>query len=197
MQNCYSAIVVGVSAGGLKALSVLLPGLPAGFSVPIAIVQHLRPERGEGFMIKHLNSLSRILIKEADEKESLLPGVAYIAPPDHHLHIEQDRTFGLSVDPPVNYARPSIDVLFESAACVYENELIGIVLTGANNDGAAGLVAVKQRGGLTVVEDPATAKTRTMPQAALEAAGPDYIRSISDIPKLLTELVTSAQETAV
>jgi two-component system chemotaxis response regulator CheB len=142
----YEAVVIGASAGGMQALKAILPELPAPFYPPIAIVQHVN-ERSGNFLAEYLGTLSRLKVKEAEAREKLSSGSAYLAPAGYHLLIEPDRTFSLSVDPRVNYACPSIDVLFESAAETFGSTLIGVVLTGANADGARGLKKIRQRGG--------------------------------------------------
>lgn len=177
---------MGVSAGGTAALKELLPCFPASYPLPIAIVQHLHPTQ-TNFLVMHFNQYCHLPVTEAEEKEPLRPGVIYFAPPNYHLLIESDRTLALSVDEKVNYSRPSIDVLFESAADVYQAGVIGVVLTGANNDGAAGLRAIKAAGGLAVVQDPATAEVPYMPQAALAATSVDYVLPLADIGALLRE----------
>ena len=116
-----------------------------------------------------------LTVKEADEKEHLEAGIVYLAPPNYHLMVEKDKTLSLTVDERFNYSRPSIDILFESAAEVFGPQLIGVVLTGANSDGSYGLKTIKAAGGLVVVEDPATAEVKTMPQAALDMLFPDYV----------------------
>jgi two-component system chemotaxis response regulator CheB len=183
----YAAVVVGVSAGGIEALKVLLPALPASFSLPIAIVQH-RDLHSSGFLAAFLNSMSRIAVSEAEDKEPFCAGHAYLAPAGYHLLIESDCSLSLSVDPRVNYSCPSIDVLFESAADVFAESLIGIVLTGANADGAQGLKAIKAHGGLAVVQDPQTASAMAMPRAALEATPVDYVVDLVRIAPLLIQM---------
>jgi two-component system chemotaxis response regulator CheB len=182
----YQIVVIGVSAGGTAALRVLLPLFPADYPLPIAIVQHLHPTQ-TNFLVTHFNSHCALTVKEADEKEALQPGVVYFAPPNYHLLIEPDKTLALSVDAKVNYSRPSVDVLFESAAAVYKAGVIGVVLTGANNDGAAGLRVIKAQGGLAVVQDPTTAEAPYMPQAAIAATTVDYVLPLTDIGALLQE----------
>lgn len=184
----YRAIVIGASAGGMDAIKSILMPLQEGFSASILIVQHLSPH-SDGYMAKHLNELCKINVKEADEKEKILPGNAYIAPANYHLLIEKDETLSLTVDPKVNYSRPSIDILFESAAEVYENELIGIILTGGNGDGSKGLKMIKEFGGLTIVQDPSTAEADFMPRAAMKASEVDYILSLNKISNKLIKLV--------
>ena len=188
MNRSIAAVVVGVSDGGLNALSHLVPGLPRDFPCPVAIVQHRRDDLDEEFLVGHLDKLSRLRVVEAEDKAPLDPGTAYLAPPGYHLYIEASRVFSLSVDPAVNYSRPSIDVLFLSAADAYGPELLGLVLTGANSDGAAGLSAIADRGGLTVVEDPETAHAAAMPRAAIAATKVDYIRPLLELAPLLTKL---------
>lgn len=183
----FEAAVIGVSAGGLHALRTILQALPTTFPIPIAIVQHLNAQ-SESYLVDYLNDVSAIAIKEAEDKETLCPGTVYLAPAGYHLHIEPDRSFSLSVDEKVNYSRPSIDLLFESAAATFGQALIGIVLTGANADGALGLRAIKQRGGLAIVQNPETANTPYMPRAALNATPVDYIENLEGIASLLQQI---------
>lgn len=183
----YEAVVIGASAGGLVALKALLPALPAGFPAPIAIVQHIS-ERSDGFLAAHLNQASAITVKEAEDKESLVPGVAYIAPPGYHLLVEPERIFGLSVDERVNYSCPSIDVLFESASRAFGASLVGVILTGANADGAQGLRLIRARGGLVMVQNPDTAESAAMPRAALAVVAADYVVDLEHMAPLLVQL---------
>jgi two-component system, chemotaxis family, protein-glutamate methylesterase/glutaminase len=183
----YKAVVIGVSAGGSKALQHILPRLPSDFPLPIIIVQHISPD-SDGFFISHLNSMCKIRVEEAVEKQKALAGTAYFAPPNYHLLIEEDGSFSLSVSERVNFARPSIDVLFESAACAYCPGLIGVILTGANNDGAFGLKKIKELGGFTIVQDPATAEVDSMPKAAIAQSKVDKILSLSEILEVLVSL---------
>lgn len=183
----FSAVAIGVSSGGLHALEVLLGGLPADFPLPLLIVQHIGPESGSG-LARLLNRCSPLQVKEADEHEPIRSGTAFLAPSNYHLLVEQDRSLTLSVDPRVSFARPSVDVLFESAAEVFGPELIGVVLTGANSDGSRGLRRIKQRGGLTIVQDPADAAARQMPEAALAATEVDHVLALADVAPLLVEL---------
>jgi len=183
----YSAVVIGVSAGGMNALGQILPTLPKEFPLPVIIVQHISPQ-SDNYMIHHFDRHSRITVKEADEKEQIKPGVAYFAPPNYHLLIEEDRTFSLSTEARVNYSRPSVDVLFESAIDAYCSSLIGIILTGANNDGSKGLKKIKACGGLAIVQDPSTAEVSAMPEAALQLSNADYILKLEEIGPLLVKL---------
>lgn len=178
---------MGVSAGGMQALKRILPALPASFRLPIAIVQHLNAQ-SDSYLAEHLDELSAITVKEAEDKEILEPGTAYLAPAGYHLLIEPDKSFSLSVEEKVNFSRPSIDLLFESAADALGKSLIGVVLTGANSDGARGLKAIKACGGLAIIQNPMTAEVRYMPQAAFDATPVDYIEDLAGIAPLLTKL---------
>ncbi len=184
----YKAIVIGASAGGMESISAILKKLPIDFTVPIIIVQHLSP-KSKGYMVSYLNKSSELQVKEADEKEKLISGFVYIAPANYHLLIEDDETFSLTVGEKINYSRPSIDLLFETASDVYQDNLIGIILTGANNDGSLGLKKIKERGGLTIVEDPDTAMVNIMPKAAMGATEIDYILGVDNIAKIIMKLV--------
>jgi two-component system chemotaxis response regulator CheB len=183
----YEAIVIGVSSGGLNAMKFLFALLPSGFNIPIIIVQHIGP-RSDLEWINLLSDKNRLHIKEADEKEKIAKGNIYIAPPNYHLLIELDKTFTLSIDERVNFARPSIDVLFESAADAYRSKLIGIVLTGYNDDGANGLKRIKEYGGLTIVQDPSTAEASQMPSSAIAAVEVDYILPLNGIANLIIKM---------
>ena len=183
----YKAVVIGVSTGGMNVLKNMLPSLPADYDFPVIVVQHISAH-SSGSWIDILNNISPLIIKEADEKEKIEKGYVYIAPPNYHLLIEQDETFSLSIDEKVNYARPSIDVLFESASQVYRDKLIGVVLTGENSDGAIGLEKIKRLGGLAIVQDPETAEASAMPASAIASAVPDYILPLKEIINLLIDL---------
>lgn len=187
MKNKYQAIVIGASAGGLAAFKQIIPALPAGFSIPIIAVQHISAD-SDNYVVTFLNNLSKIMVKEADEKESIKGGTVYFSVPNYHLLIERDKTFTFTTDQKVNYSRPSIDVLFETAADAYGAQLIGIILTGANHDGTAGLMAIKKAGGLTIAQDPNEAETAFMPKSAIKTVKPDYILSLNNILNLLIEI---------
>ncbi len=186
----YKAIVIGASAGGLFALSFVLEELPADFPVPVMIVQH-RSKDQRDLLEEVLQSKCRIRIKQADEKEKIESGLVYIAPPDYHLLVEADRTFSLSADEPVRFSRPSIDVLFETAATVFKDSLIGIIFTGASNDGAAGMAAIKKYGGLTIAQDPAEAQFPYMPAASIETKEVKHIWTLSVIKSFLLKMSTA------
>ena len=189
----YEAIVIGVSSGGLNAMKILFSLLPADFSMPIIVVQHVGA-RSENVWIQLLNNHCKVEIKEADEKEKIEKGKIYVAPPNYHLLIEKNKTFSLTVDERVNYARPSIDVLFETASEAYQKHLIGVVLTGANNDGSNGIKCIKERGGLTIVQQPDTAESSYMPASAIATSKPDYILPLEEIIKLLIEIDISKEK---
>jgi two-component system chemotaxis response regulator CheB len=183
----YEAVVIGASAGGMRALTAILSRLPEAFAAPIAIVQHVDAQ-ADGYLAEHLNAACALTVKEAEDKESLRAGTVYLAPGGYHLLVEPDRSLSLSVDEKVNFARPAIDVLFESAADAFGGALIGVVLSGGNGDGASGLKAIKRRGGVAIVQDPACAEARQMPQAALAAAKADHVVGLDGVAALLIEL---------
>ena len=183
----YEAVVIGVSAGGLEALSRIIPQLPEDYPFSVSIVQHTRKDMDD-YLAKHLDGLSRITVKEAEWRELLRPGTVYIAPSGYHLLVEKDKTVALSVDPPVNYAMPSIDVLFESAARVYGPHLIGVILTGANRDGTHGLKKIKEAGGWTIVQEPKTAAVKEMPSSAINNVNVDRVVELKEIGKYLAAL---------
>ena len=182
------AVVIGVSTGGVKALKLLLGQLPADFPLPIMIVQHIGPETGSG-LAKLLDEYCALRVKEADEQDQIVAGTVYLAPPNYHLLVERNGYLSLSADPPVSFARPSVDVLFESAAEVFGAGLIGVVLTGANFDGSQGLKTIKQQGGVAIVQDPEAAEAPQMPRAALAATKVDYVVALDGVATLLQELV--------
>ena len=184
------AVVIGVSAGGLKALTAILPALPADYPLPIMIVIHLPPDRGS-VVAELFDAKCALTVREAEDKEDILPGHVYFAPPDYHLLIEADHRLSLSSEEPVLFSRPSIDVLFESAADVYGEGLIGVILTGANSDGAAGLKAVMAAGGKPVVQRPDLAYASAMPEAALTLCPQAEALTLDQIAEKLREAVTT------
>ena len=183
----YEAVVIGTSAGGLFALSTILEALPANFPVPILVVQH-RSKDERTLLEDVLSQKCQIKIKQADEKEKITTGTVYFAPPDYHLLVEQDRTFSLTCDERVNYSRPSIDVLFETAAYVYKSKLLAIILTGANHDGAAGIVKVRNAGGATIAQNPEEALYPVMPKSAIATGCVQKILKLDEIRDLLLNL---------
>lgn len=162
------AVVIGTSAGAVEALLQLLPHLPAAFPVPVLIVVHLPPDHSSA-LVDLFAAKCAIAVKEAEDKEDLVPGTVYFAPPNYHLLVEPDFRVSLSSDEPVLYSRPAIDVLFESAADAWGDSLVGIILSGANNDGAKGLQCIGVSGGAALVQLPETASVPVMPRAALAA----------------------------
>ncbi len=194
-QRPIRAIVMGVSAGGLHALQQILPHLPADFSLPVMVVQH-RAADSHGFLAELLNARCAIEVREANMNEVLRGGVVYLAPADYHLLVENAETLALSIDPPVHYSRPAIDVLFESAADIFCDQLVAVVLTGANSDGSQGARCVKALGGRVIVQDPASAEVDTMPAATLSAVSVDHILSLEEIGPYLAGLHGSSHEPA-
>lgn len=181
------AVVVGASSGGLAALQALLAGLRPGLPVPLIVVCHRGADDSE-LLCELLARGSPLPVCEARERHAPNPGVVYIAPAGYHLYVEQARYFTLSVDPKVCYVRPSVDLLFESAASAYGAQLLAVVLTGANHDGSAGLRAVRQAGGIGIVQDPADALAPQMPASALREAGADYVLPLNRIASQINEL---------
>ncbi|MFJ2386905.1 chemotaxis protein CheB [Pseudomonas koreensis] len=181
------AIVVGASAGGVEALLSLLGPLRQGYVLPIIVVLHL-PEERRSHLAEVFSRRLMLPVEEATDKQDIMPGTVYFATPGYHLSVEQDRSLSLSLEDRVHHSRPAIDYLFESAADVYGESLAAVLLTGANHDGARGLKQVKQRGGLTIVQDPNDAQVATMPLAALKLQQPDHVLPIHGIGRLLVEL---------
>lgn len=188
----FEIVVVGTSLGGLTAVETLLAGLAADFPLPIVIAQHRSPQSGDGLRAI-LQRHSALHVGEANDKEAIQPGRVYLAPADYHLLVERSY-FILSTDGVVSYARPSIDVLFESAADAYGGAVIGVILTGANRDGAQGLARVQAGGGTTIVQDPGTAECGIMPSAALSLIKPNYVVSLTQVAILLTDLIQTPQD---
>lgn len=186
----YDAVVIGVSAGGIAALDVILPALTSGFCAAVLIVQHMAADGGD-FLIEHFGNICGLPVMEAVDKEEVRSSTIYFAPANYHLLVERQKTMALSTEAKVNFSRPSIDVLFSSAADAYCRRLAGIILTGANHDGAAGLADVKSRGGFTIVQSPETAEVPIMPESALAATRVDKILPLWEIGPFLLELVGS------
>lgn len=180
------AVVVGASAGAVQALSEILPRLPANYPLPVLTVVHV-PDGPSG-LVPLFASKSAIALREPEDKEPIAPATVYIAPPGYHLLVEKDLSIALSTDEPVRFSRPSIDVLFESAADCFGPGLTGIVLTGANDDGARGAAAISRSGGTVLVEDPATAYAPAMPAAALARCANAKSMSLDAIAEHLLEL---------
>ncbi|MEX1829143.1 chemotaxis protein CheB [Luteibacter sp. CQ10] len=189
-MTAYAAIAIGCSAGGLVALERLLPGLDPRLPVPIVVCCHTgSPD--VGLLVELLGRHSVLPVKEAHERESTDPGTVHVAPSGYHLLVESNFHFSLSVDAKVAYARPSIDVLFETAAAAWRERLIAVLMTGANSDGAQGLKAVRDAGGYAIVQDPSTAEADVMPRAGLDIAGADACLPLDAIAAALNRLCMS------
>lgn len=192
-ESDYQAVVIGVSSGGLKALTQILPNLPVDYPLAVIVVQH----RGEvvyevdsktDFLVSYFQRSCKMAVKEAELGEPVCVGTIYIAPVKYHLLIEKTQYFSLSLEPPVNYSIPSIDVLFESASACYKNRLIGLILTGANSDGSLGLKEIHRNGGLTLVQEPTTAKVDVMPKAAINSHDVNYVIPLDEIAPFMCQL---------
>jgi two-component system chemotaxis response regulator CheB len=186
-SGAHELVAIGASWGGLDALRAILRDLPAELDAAVVIAQHRSPDSHPTAMRDLLGAVTRMRVIEAGDKDELRAGVAYIAAPDYHLLVEPGFVT-LSTDEPVLYARPSIDVLFETAAESYRERCIGVILTGANDDGARGLARVVELGGTAIVEDPETARRDEMPRAALRATPSARSRPVAEIAPLLVDL---------
>ena len=191
-QECSSGlikqvelVVIGASSGGLDVLITLLQHLPRHYQIPTVAVLHQRPNRSSG-VPEMLAKYTHMKVQEPEDKQGIEAGNFYVAPPNYHLLIDNDRVFSLSLDAPLNFCRPSIDMAFESAAEVYGDMLVGCVLTGANSDGAEGVRYIKRYGGHVLVQDPAQATVDSMPRAAIAAAEVDEIIKIEQIAERLS-----------
>ncbi len=180
-------IVIGASLGGLHALQTLFRGLPANYCLPIAVVLHRGKESSNERLVNLLQQSSSIPVIEVEDKTPIVPGVIHVAPAGYHLLVETGH-FALSTEAPVLYARPAIDLLFETASTVFRDKLVGILLTGASTDGAKGLLEIKRYGGFTLVQDPGTAEADTMPLAAIRKNAAHRIVSLEAISNFLAVL---------
>jgi len=183
----YKAVVIGSSAGGLNALQVLFSNLDEKFKIPVLVVQHLHPD-SDDYLAQMLKSYSALKFKEAEDKEKIKKGMVYFAPANYHMLISEDQSIALNVDEKVNYCRPSIDVLFESASDIYGQHLIGIILTGSNQDGAKGMDIIKKNGGVTIVQDPLNAEVDAMPLAVIDKVKVDQILPLESIGRYLSRI---------
>jgi two-component system chemotaxis response regulator CheB len=186
----FGAIVIGASAGGIDALLRLLPGLPHDFPLPVIVLLHM-PETRDSRLAELFASRLAMPVREAADKETIQAGVVYFAGAGYHLSIERDCSFSLSCEPPLHFSRPSIDILMEAAAHAYGESLIGILLTGANDDGAAGLDEIRRCGGMTIVQDPEEAQVHVMPAAAIARFAPDRILTLKELQSFLLTLDSS------
>jgi two-component system chemotaxis response regulator CheB len=182
----FEALVIGGSAGAVEALSLLLPTVPRDARIPVIVVVHLPPNR-PSLLTEVFAPRCPARVAEPEDKEPVRAGTIWFAPSNYHLLIEPDRTFSFSVDEPIRFSRPSIDVLFESAADAFGGKLCGIVLTGANDDGALGALAIRNAGGTVVVQDPDTATAAQMPRAAIAHATPQMVASLPEIADFLRQ----------
>jgi two-component system chemotaxis response regulator CheB len=185
--RAIETVVIGTSTGGIEALITLLAALPQDFVPAILVVMHI-PASNQSLLESVLAPHCLLPVREAEDKEPIARGTVYLAPPGYHLLAERGGTLALSVDEPLNFCRPSIDVLFDSAAYACGEALLGIVLTGANQDGARGLRSIRAAGGLAWVQDPATALANAMPQSAIEHAGADRILTLPEMARALARL---------
>ncbi len=192
----HHAVVIGASAGGFHALPTALKDLPADFPAAVVVVQHVPADSDQRFFHDHIRQRIKLPVAEAVEREPVKPGTVYVAPPGYHLLIEKNRTFALSTDRPVNYSRPSIDVLFESAALVYGHRLIGVILTGASADGANGLQCIRASGGMVIVQDPETAESSAMPSAAIAAGPVDHVVPLAHLSMVLVKKVMEGRRSS-
>jgi two-component system chemotaxis response regulator CheB len=177
------AVAIGASAGGVEVLSVLLSALPASCRASFFIVMHIPRER-PSLLADVFNAKCALPVREAEDKEPVQPGTVYFAPPDYHLLLDRGPALALSSDEPVHFSRPSIDVLFDSAADIYGERLLGLILTGANQDGAEGLAAVGRAGGRTVVQEPGGAAVPFLPEAALQVGPVDFVLPLAQLQEL-------------
>jgi two-component system chemotaxis response regulator CheB len=187
LQGSISAVVFGASAGGIEALSMLLAALPAELPAAVMGVLHLPRDR-PSLLVEIFAPMCALPVQEAQDKEHIKPGHVYFAPSDYHLLVDTGPSLALSIDEPVNFSRPSIDVLFESAADAYGSRVAGVVLSGANTDGASGLRAIAAAGGVTIVQSPATAEAPTMPEAALQACPHSHVVDAKALARWLASL---------
>jgi two-component system chemotaxis response regulator CheB len=185
------AVVIGASAGGIEALTVLLPALSPDLRPPVFIVLHLPRDR-PSVLVEIFERKCAVPVREAEDKETVAPGTVYFAPADYHLLVDRGPQISLSADDPVHHSRPSIDVLFESAAEIYGDRLLGIILTGANEDGASGLAAIHDAGGVTVVQCPRSARAPHMVLSALKLRPADWVLPLDEIAEMLRTLNAAA-----
>ncbi|MEE8326923.1 MAG: chemotaxis protein CheB [candidate division NC10 bacterium] len=188
-HSAFRAVVIGGSAGAVEALAAILSPLPADFTLPILVVQHLHPS-DDGSFAQHLNRVTRLRVVEPCDKERIEHGCVYAAPANYHMLVEKTGTISLSVEEKVNWSRPSIDVLFESAALAWGESVIAVILSGANADGTRGMQTVMETGGLTIAQDPASAESPVMPQAAIDARAVDEVLWLVEIGQRLIDLAT-------
>lgn len=193
--RAFDAVVIGASSGGIELLDMLLPRFPAAFPAAVLVVQHLRGDT-RSLLHELYSPRCALTLCEAADKQPIEPGTIYFAPPDYHLLVESGRTCALSVDDPVRYSRPSIDVLFETAAWAYRERLLGILLTGANDDGTAGMAAIRAAGGTNWAQLPSTARSPAMPRSAIERGVVDEVLSPDEIGQRLAASIAGVSGNA-
>lgn len=191
-MSSAAVVVIGASAGAIDALGAILPRLPASFAIPVLVVVHLVPTR-PSLLVELFRSRCALAVAEPVDKEPVRPGI-FFAPRDYHLLVERDRSFALSVEPPVHWSRPSIDVLFESVAYAYGRGVVAVVLTGSSADGAKGAQAVHDVGGVVFVQSPESAAADFMPLSAIKIAHPQMVGTPLEIAEALFELQPSSRE---
>jgi two-component system chemotaxis response regulator CheB len=184
----YELVVIGASAGGLQAIAQLLAALPERFALPIAVAQHRSAQPGDTDLPATWQRDTTLTVCEAEDKAAIVPGTVYVAPADYHLLVETRGQFALSTDAPVLWARPSIDVLFQSASEAYRENVIGVLLTGASHDGSQGLSAIRRRGGCALVQKPSTAECDVMPKAAIAATPVNHVLELGELGRVLGAL---------
>ncbi|MDQ8038456.1 MAG: chemotaxis protein CheB [Pedobacter sp.] len=188
----YDVLMLGASWGGVEVLSNLVAELPENWRLPVVIVQHQHPYAGNALQ-RILSRLTTLPVIDVEDKDKLVPAHVYIAPANYHLLIEQDGSFSLSLEAPVNFSRPSIDVTFSSLSRVYQQRCIGVVLTGANDDGAQGIKDIKAGGGYTIAQQPDTAEAPVMPAAAIATGAVDAILTPQEIIPALLRLLDGSR----
>ena len=187
LRERIDGVVMGASAGGVEALSMILPALPADTRAAVFVVLHLPRDR-PSLLVEIFARKCRLRVREAEDEQPVEPGTVYFAPSNYHVLLEHGPRLALSVDEPVHHSRPSVDVLFESAADVYGDRLLGVLLSGANEDGAQGLAVIRRAGGITVAQEPATANSPQMVTAALKLKQPTHVLPLREIASLLATL---------
>ncbi|HLN54734.1 MAG TPA: chemotaxis protein CheB [Bacteroidales bacterium] len=183
-KSRINAVAIGTSAGGIEALGRLLPHIPKGCGKVFLVVQHITPDSDSTF-VRLIRDKCNIRVREACNTDEIIPGTIYFAPPDYHLLVEKNFTLSLGVDEKINFSRPSIDVLFETAAETFRQDLTGILLTGVNRDGSAGLKRIQQLGGKTIVQSPEDADFSEMPLSAIKLFKPDQVLTLGEIADYL------------
>jgi two-component system chemotaxis response regulator CheB len=188
----FDVVALAASAGGLKALSQVLSGLPPDFPASIVLVQHLDP-RYRSLMPNILNKRTPLLVKQAEESDLLKPGTVYVAPPNRHLLVNPDGTLSLSQSELVHFVRPSADLLFESVAASYKGRALAVVLTGTGMDGNMGVRAIRKMGGTVIVQDKKTSQFFGMPDAAIQTGAVDFVLPLDEIASAMIRLVTKGK----